>query len=85
MNKKLFSVVSVATFAIVLAFNINASVNSKKVEMDIRLSKIEALVMGECYASASGCSASCSGNSWCTSGSTHVACDGTFHYCSPTY
>jgi len=83
MSKKLFSVVGFAVFVAAVVFNFNAGIgSSNNVEMNIALSNIEALVMGECTATATGCDVSCTGQEWCTFGSSHVACDGNFKYCS---
>lgn len=80
MKKKIFSVIGVAVFAVAVAFNINTNLtNSAK--MDVTLTKLETLVMGECSASASGCSASCSGSMYCISDSRSVNCDGNHSSC----
>jgi len=87
MSRNFFIIVSLAIFCLAIVVNINASIGiNHNNEVNITLSSVEALVMGECTASANKCpsgqSASCTGKNVCVSGDTHVYCDGVFVYCN---
>ncbi len=65
MKKKIFSIIGVAAFAVVVAFNINASISNGS-DNDVTLANVESLVLGENLSGVViACHRSCSGNSYC--------------------
>ena len=80
MKKKILCIVSMLTFSLIFALNINLSVDNNT-DFNITLSTVEVLAAGECTATALNCSVSCVGTTMCFPYEDFVDCDGVYKYC----